>query len=130
MIYGLLDTRTGQLGLTQAGHPSPILPRRGEDPRVLGDGGGLVGLWKGMEYETLHEQMNPGDRLVLYSDGITECADAGGVHFGEERLLDHLRAQAQEPLARITAGLEWAMETWRGGSEFADDVSLLTLQFD
>jgi sigma-B regulation protein RsbU (phosphoserine phosphatase) len=82
-----------------------------------------------MQYDTIHASLCPGNRLMLYSDGVIECANTQGELFGEERLLNYLRATRWEPLPQMLAGLESAMEQWRGGGEFDDDVSLLALEF-
>jgi sigma-B regulation protein RsbU (phosphoserine phosphatase) len=77
--YGFVDNRRKSLTLTQAGHPSPVLIQHGQDLQVLGDGGYPVGLWPDAEYETIQTSFCPGDRLVLYSDGIVECANQKGL---------------------------------------------------
>ena len=129
IIYGLLDSRSGELTLTQAGHPSPVLIQRGKKLTVLGDGGPPVGLWPDMKYDTIHTDFNPGDRLMLYSDGVIECANPSGELFGEERLLHYLEATRTKTLSQMLGGLELEMENWRGADEFDDDVSLLALEF-
>jgi sigma-B regulation protein RsbU (phosphoserine phosphatase) len=129
MAYGLFDSRTGELSLTQAGHPSPVWIRAGRELQMLGEGGSPVGLWPDMEYDTVHASLCPGDRLVLYSDGVVECANAQGELFGDQRLLDYLQGARDECLPQMLAGLEKEMELWRGGTEFDDDVSLLALEF-
>lgn len=128
IIYGILNSRTGELLMTQAGHPNPILIERDGGPVVLGGGGGPVGLWPEMDYDTIHAQLRPGDKLILYSDGITECPNPDDVLFGEERLLEFLRDHAAEPLGPLLASLESTMEKWRGQEEFDDDVSVLALE--
>jgi sigma-B regulation protein RsbU (phosphoserine phosphatase) len=129
IIYGLINSHTRELTLTQAGHPSPILIQHGKELTVLGDGGPPVGLWPHSEYETIHATFRPGDRLMLYSDGVIECANQRGDLFGEERLLKYLSTTRTEPLPQMLAGLELEMERWRGQIEFDDDVSLLALEF-
>lgn len=129
IIYGIVDGWSGELTLTQAGHPSPVLIRRGKELIVLGDGGPPVGLWLDSQYDTIRTTFCPGDRLMLYSDGVTECANRGGELFGEERLLAYLSATGAEPLPSMLAGLEREMEQWRGQVDFDDDVSLLALEF-
>lgn len=129
MIYGQLHSRTGELVLTQAGHPNPIVIQNGNETRTLGEGGVPVGLWPNAEYEAISTRLYPGDRLVLYSDGITECATDRGELFGEKRLLDYLTALGTIPLREMVFGVEHAMEEWRGGPTFEDDVSLLALEF-
>jgi sigma-B regulation protein RsbU (phosphoserine phosphatase) len=127
--YGFVDTRSQELVLTQAGHPGPVLIRRGNDLTVLGHGGPPVGLLPHAEYETLRTTFCPGDRLILYSDGVIECANPRGNLFGEERFLRYLRATRSESLSQVLARLELEMEQWRGHTEFEDDVSLLALEF-
>jgi sigma-B regulation protein RsbU (phosphoserine phosphatase) len=129
IIYGLVNSRTGDLTLTQAGHPNPVLMRRGQELNLLGEGGAPVGLWPDIEYETIHTRFCPGDRLMLYSDGVVECANAQGDLFGEDRLLEYLRGTRTTALPQMLAGLEHEMERWRGHGEFDDDVSLLALEF-
>jgi phosphoserine phosphatase RsbU/P len=129
IIYGLLDSRTGELMFVQAGHPSPVLIRNGHELEELGGGGTPVGLLPDVEYDTFHARLRPGDRLLLYSDGISECANPEGTQFGEQRLLDYLRKCGTDPLPQMLAGLERAMQQWRGSAEFDDDVSLLALEF-
>jgi sigma-B regulation protein RsbU (phosphoserine phosphatase) len=129
IIYGLVDSRTGELTLTQAGHPSPVLMQQGKDLTLLGDGGPPVGFWPNTEYETICATFRPGDRLVLYSDGVVECANREGDLFGEERLLTYLRATGAQSLPQMLEGLELGMEQWRGSAEFNDDVSLFALEF-
>jgi len=129
MVYGLLDTVTGEIALTQAGHPNPILLRPGQPPEMLGDGGVPVGLLPEVDYETTFARMQPGDRLLLYSDGIAECADPEGTPFGEPRLLDYLAENAAKPMGELLQGLETAGELWRAGQPFEDDVSMLFLEF-
>ncbi|MEO8661613.1 MAG: SpoIIE family protein phosphatase [Bryobacteraceae bacterium] len=130
MIYGLLNTWTGDLSLTQAGLPNPVLLRRGGEVTVLGDGGAPVGMLPDMTYDTVHAQLSPGDRLVLYSDGVIECVNPMGEQFGEQRLLDHLITAYKEPLPKMLTGLESAMQDWRVGREFDDDVSVLALELN
>jgi sigma-B regulation protein RsbU (phosphoserine phosphatase) len=127
--YGFLDSRTEELTFTQAGHPSPVLIQSGKDLVLLGDGGSPVGLFPDAEYETIRADFHPGDRLILYSDGVVECANQHNQLFGEDRLLNYLRANRSKCLAGILKGLEAEMEEWRGQTDFDDDVSLLALEF-
>jgi sigma-B regulation protein RsbU (phosphoserine phosphatase) len=128
MIYGLLDSRSGEVTLTQAGHPNPFLLRRGCDPEAIGEGGPPVGLWPDIEYETVGARLCPGDRLILYSDGVIECANPEGAQFGEQRLMELLKNADGKPLSEVLVGLEAAMEEWRGSNQFDDDVSVLALE--
>jgi phosphoserine phosphatase RsbU/P len=128
MIYGLLDVRTSRLRLAQAGHPSPVLIKNRSELHLLGTGGMPVGLWPDMDFDYLEVPFTEGDRLLLYSDGVTDCMSPDGEAFGEERLLSYLENVANEPLSGILSGLDSAMKAWRGSKEFGDDVSLLAME--
>jgi sigma-B regulation protein RsbU (phosphoserine phosphatase) len=128
MLYGLLDTRSLVLRMAQAGHPSPILIRQGKELRILGEGGMPVGLWPEIDFDSFEVQMDRGDRLLLYSDGVTECASQTGELFGEERLMEYLKRVADYPLDAIPAGLHKEISAWRGMADPGDDVSLLAIE--
>jgi sigma-B regulation protein RsbU (phosphoserine phosphatase) len=128
MVYGILDTKTLGLSLAQAGHPSPVLVRPGERPQLLGSGGMPVGLWPEMEFDCIDIPVCPGDRLLLYSDGVTECMSPKGELFGEERLLEYLFHASCEPLEKLLEGIDREMNAWAGDANFGDDVSLLAIE--
>jgi phosphoserine phosphatase RsbU/P len=128
MVYGIFDSQSYQLTLTQAGHPSPVYLGNGGSPVLLGSGGFPVGMFPEVEYETLTVTLHPGDRLFLYSDGITECSNSGGEPFTETRFLQFIAASSRLPPDKLTNQLEESLIKWRGGTEFDDDISLLTLE--
>jgi len=128
MIYGVLDTRSSTLRFAQAGHPSPILIRSGKGSTILGTGGMPIGLWPEIEFDCFDISVCPGDRILLYSDGVTECVNLNGQAFGEERLLAYLRDQQELPPEELLEGLLTEITVWHGDSEFSDDVSLLAVE--
>lgn len=130
MIYGLLDTHSSILRMAQAGHPGPILIRKQSPPQILGTGGMPIGLWPEIEFDCFEVPMEAGDRLLLYSDGVTESVNAMGEAFGEKRLLAYLAASAFEPLDRLLEGLLKEIRSWRDSAESADDISLLTIEMN
>lgn len=127
MVYGIADTRAGRVTLAQAGHPAPLLLHGGA-VRRLGDGGYPIGMLPDLDYEQVEAPFEPGDRLLLYSDGVTECANAGRELFRVERLEHWLAAQREAPLEAAVARLEDDLRRWRGDEGFADDVSFLALE--
>jgi sigma-B regulation protein RsbU (phosphoserine phosphatase) len=128
MIYGLFDSNSSTLSLAQAGHPSPILISKGGETKVLGTGGMPVGLMPEMDFDCFKISVDHGDRLLLYSDGVTECANIHGEAFGQRRLLSCLERRAAQPLDELLGGLLAEIKTWRAIPEFADDVSLLAIE--
>jgi phosphoserine phosphatase RsbU/P len=128
IIYGVFNIRSSTLRFAQAGHPSPILVRGGTEPVILGNGGMPIGLWPEIEFDCFDISVTPGDRILLYSDGVTECVNGHGEAFGERRLLAYLREQQSLPLEELLTCLLAEITTWHGNSEFNDDVSLLAME--
>ncbi len=128
MIYGLFDTNSSTLRLAQAGHPGPILIRKAGEITALGSGGMPVGLWPDIEFDCFEITADHGDRLILYSDGVTECMNMRGEAFGESRLVAYLDQWARRPLDELLAGLLTEIKAWRAVTDFGDDVSLLAIE--
>jgi sigma-B regulation protein RsbU (phosphoserine phosphatase) len=131
MFYGVLNVNTGVADVVQAGHTSPILLHSDGSLEVLSDGDPPVGLISDIPYHDQQVRFRPGDRLFVYSDGISECEDGAGLHFGETRLSSLLRDSRHLPLADSLRMLEHDLRAWRGQGNvgFLDDVSMLALQY-
>lgn len=130
IVYADFDLKTGTLRLVQAGHPHPALQRANGEVEFIGEGGLPIGLIAKADFTTIHEKLCPGDRLLLYSDGITECADARGAEFGQEGLTDTLGKLATSKGVECMDALKWELTKWAGKDEFDDDVSGALLEFN
>jgi phosphoserine phosphatase RsbU/P len=86
-FYGVADTEQGRIRYTNAGHNWPILARSSGDCERLNTEDAVLGTLKQWSYHQQEMELHSGDRLVLFTDGITECTDAEGREFGEEQLL-------------------------------------------
>jgi phosphoserine phosphatase RsbU/P len=130
MVYGVINTRTGEGSLTQAGHTHPLLVNTDGQVTKLGHGGFPVGLIDGCDYETIAFSLQPSDRLYLYSDGVTECMNAASEQFGDARFEHFLSMHAHIPLRDTLDALRQRLHEWRGddSAEFEDDISILALQ--
>jgi sigma-B regulation protein RsbU (phosphoserine phosphatase) len=128
-FYCVLDSLTGVMAYTNAGHYLPMLVRADGTHERLGIGGPVLGVLSDAEYEQGTIALGAGDRVVLFTDGLTEARDADDEEFGEERLLaaaiEHracsapaLQARLAETVARFTAGL------------LQDDATLIVLAAD
>ena len=128
MLYGVIDTNSSTLRLAQAGHPGPVL--MGKDGRIaiLGNGGMPIGLWRNIDFDYFEMPVTAGDRLLLYSDGVTECLNEEGEAFGENRLLNYLASTRSERTDGLLGGLLQKLGEWRKGAESGDDISLLAIE--
>ncbi|MDN3356759.1 SpoIIE family protein phosphatase [Actinomadura sp. DC4] len=129
-VMAYLEPREEGLTLTvaSAGHPPAILIRRDGLIRTTSGGGIPMGLFEddfGVGVERL--DLDPGDTLFLYSDGVPEVSDAARVRFGHERLIEILAAHADRPVGDLTRAVEQALLEFCDG-DLRDDVSMLALR--
>jgi sigma-B regulation protein RsbU (phosphoserine phosphatase) len=128
-FYCVLDATAGVLAYTNAGHYLPMLVRGDGTVERLGIGGPVLGVLPEAEYEQGSVGIGAGDRLVLYTDGLTEARDAADEEFGEERLLaaavTHRACSAPSLQARLTG----AVAAFTGG-RLQDDATLMVLAAD
>lgn len=129
LLFGILDAEAGQAALVQAGHPPPLHALPGSDVFTpVGEGGLPIGILDNAQFEAIRVAMPPGSRLIVYSDGVTECANARGAAFGEERLQAALARTRGHALDQVVTRLSTELGTWRGASSFEDDVTVLALE--
>lgn len=129
MAYAEVDLTTGRVSMVQAGHPHPVVLRRSGRIEFMGDGGLPVGLVDHAVFHRVDFLLDPGDRLFLMSDGVTECPAPDGVEFGEAGLLAFLRGHAALEDSPLLEALVWRLADHMGGTEFPDDVSGVLFRF-
>ncbi|MDB5659078.1 MAG: fused response regulator/phosphatase [Cypionkella sp.] len=127
--YAEIDLETGFATLVQAGHPHPLLLRANGAIERLGDGGLPIGLIEGAEYPQTSFRLQPGDRLLLVSDGITECPNAAGDELGSDGLIALLKHNSMLHSQDLLEALLWDLNTFAGGGVFPDDVSGLIFDY-
>ena len=127
LFYALVDPATRELAYVSAGHPGAIRLGRSTPPTVLDVGGMPIGL--GGAYETQSLRLEPGDRVFLYSDGVTEAMNPQREQFGRDRLIHLLRSNSGEQLRDNVERVMHAISDWCGHAPFKDDVSVLAVEF-
>jgi sigma-B regulation protein RsbU (phosphoserine phosphatase) len=129
LFWCYYDPGTRILRYVNAGHLPPIVFKRngGGEPEVLRleEGGPVLGVVAGAEYEQGQAEVNVGDLLVLYSDGVVEAANASDEQFGEERLLALIRENLARPSAEIRDEILRQVHAFLGAQPPQDDLTLV-----
>jgi sigma-B regulation protein RsbU (phosphoserine phosphatase) len=126
LFNAVLDVESRSLRYTNAGHNAPILTRRDGAQLRLDHGGVILGAFQESEYEQGEVDLRPGDRLVLFTDGVSEAVNVEGEEFGEERLVEaslHDRELVAEAMHQSL--LRCVTEFCSG--EFDDDATVLVV---
>ena len=118
------DARSAMLTYSNAGQLPPLVLSRNGSIRRLDQGGTVVGLMDGMHYDEDRFQMQSGDILVAYSDGVTEPENDFG-EFGEERMMEVVARYRDQPLHVISTQVMLALDAWIGAEEQPDDITLV-----
>ena len=126
-FYGIYESRTRTLTYTNAGHLSPALFRRNRILR-LEVGGTVVGLFPGIKYDQEKIQLEPGDVLLAFTDGLTEPENSFGEEIGEERLFGAARRALSASPDLIAQEIYREVDDWTGSPELQDDQTMIIAQ--
>jgi len=126
---GVLDAQAGMLNYSNAGHNSPILMRADGSVLRLERGGVVLGPLPEAEYENGEISINAGDRLILFTDGVTEAQDDHGEEFGEQRLIELLFRYRELNAVSLKDRITDALAAF-GSGRLHDDLTLLVLSAD
>jgi serine phosphatase RsbU (regulator of sigma subunit) len=124
LFFAEYDDRLRRLRYANCGHYAPLLLRSNGEVERLESTGTVIGLFEKLECDVNEKQMQPGDALVLFTDGVTESCDTQGEEFGEERLVDALRRSLSLPTDRLITSV---VDEVRAFSPFEqhDDITLI-----
>lgn len=129
LFYGVLDADCRTLRYTNAGHLPPVLVRKSGSIEQLASGGALLGVFPDWTYDESVVQLNPGDRIVLFTDGITEAGAPDGEEFGEERLAELMLSLRYKSAADLTAQILTTVKRFCT-SPLHDDATLIAITVD
>jgi sigma-B regulation protein RsbU (phosphoserine phosphatase) len=135
MNYVIINPKTGRLASSSAGHPPPIILRKDGTLHLLRKGGrplGTIDLLisndEPIVYEEEHEQLRPGDKLILYTDGVNEYQNAQGDFYGNDRFYGQLKEKKDQPVAGLVENVFKSLLDFGNNTEPKDDVSLLGME--
>lgn len=131
MLVGILDVRTGDVALCNAGHENPLrVTSAGVVEELTLEGGPPLCAADGFPYTAEPIRLAPGEGLVIVTDGVTEAQDPDGDFFGHHRLLDVLAGWVgSEPASAAGDALLKAVRSFEAGGEPSDDVTVLALRY-
>ena len=127
---GVLEISTGQFVYVNAGHNPPLLKRAGGQFEWLKSRPGFVlaGM-EGIRYRENTLQLEPGDELYLYTDGVTEATNSSQELFGEERLQAALNEEPDLPVHKLLPKIKGCIDAFVGEAEQFDDITMLGLHY-
>jgi sigma-B regulation protein RsbU (phosphoserine phosphatase) len=124
-FLGVLDGASGRLVYSNAGHNAPLVVSADGAVARLEAGGLILGILEEAAYETGEVTLAPGDRLALFTDGVTEAMDERDEQWGEERLVELLRSGAGLDSAALVGRIVEAVRRFEGDRGASDDVTLI-----
>jgi sigma-B regulation protein RsbU (phosphoserine phosphatase) len=128
LFLNLYEDRTRTLRYTNAGHNAPILARVDGTVERLTTGGMMVGAFEWASYEEGRTQLEAGDVLVIFSDGLTEAERAPGEEYGEERLVELVVKHRHLSAHEIREVIFNDVDAWSGQQERGDDQTLVIMK--
>ena len=129
MLIGECNLKTGKIELAQAGHPAPVIQRQGGAIEFVGQGGLPVGLVPGADYQSFSVKLEPGDRILFYSDGVTEAEDKAGAQLDEEGFCRILTSVAELSGTDCLDKIVSYLVEFAGTDDFTDDVSIAMFEY-
>jgi len=129
-FYGVLNREHNVLTYSNAGHNPPLLLRAGQPPLLLSDGGPILGVLPGATFEQTQLNFEPGDMLVLYTDGVTEARNESGDEFGVERLAELTQKYQAIPANELARRISHDVLSFYAPDVAMDDLTISVIKYD
>ncbi len=128
IVFGMLQISTGEFQLAQAGHPSPIVLGPDGAGELIGEGGFPIGWMPELDFDNVSMKLHPGGRIIMYTDGISECSNSEGEMYAGDRLLEYAQRTHNMPLIDSLNGMIDELNAWSDNKPFNDDLSMLAIE--
>ncbi len=129
LLLATVEVATGQVVMSQAGHPHPTVQRASGEVVIDGPGGFPVGLVSGATFSQFETTLSPGDRLLILSDGVVECPNETGKMLDEDGLRRIVEDLHDTSGPAFLEQMMWQLSEFAGETAFPDDISGLLLEF-
>ena len=129
VFFAMLD-KAGKLEYVNAGHHSPLLIQGNKVTDPFTAEGIPLGMLDGTEYTSSTAQLNPGDGLLFFTDGVTEAVNPEGEEYGLFRLFKLVKANSRKPVEKLQEVVIKAIDEFAAGTEQADDITVLALRYN
>ncbi len=130
VFYGVLDLKTGVLSYCNGGHNLPYIQSKDGSVKELENVGGLLlGKFEEAPYNMTTVQLEPGDAVVTFTDGVTEAEDEGDGFFDEERVIAYLEKHPAKSLESLVKGIFLEVMKFTGAAEQSDDITVLSVRY-
>ena len=130
IFLGILNTTSGEMVYTNAGHTPPVIIDNDGECNLLPLTGDIpLGISEGEKFSEKTTTMRPQDTLFIYTDGVTEAMNANGEEYGEERMLTELASQAGKPLSEHDEYIYRKVNDFAAGTQQFDDLTYLSLRY-
>jgi sigma-B regulation protein RsbU (phosphoserine phosphatase) len=129
LFYGILNTRTGALEYSNAGHNPPYAFSADGQLRALKERcGPMLGVFEGFQYPTRSTEIPASQGVLVFIDGVTEARNKSGDFYEESRLEAYLASHAARPVDELVRGLHSEVERFEAGAPRSDDITVLALR--
>jgi sigma-B regulation protein RsbU (phosphoserine phosphatase) len=129
IVYVTVDYVNGSLRYSCAGHPSPVLLHADGALEVLDVHGPVIGAGDGRPFPQAEKQLHPGDKIVLYTDGVLDYSNLAGEFFGKQRFYAALQKHGRLPVQMLMDSVQTAIKDFAGSARSADDLSMMVVEY-
>lgn len=128
ILYGVLNTATGEFTYSSAGHPGPVLIQDGKAPHIIETHSYPIGVSEDVEYISETVPLDPGDKLILYTDGVVEALSSRDIPFGQRRFLKTLDRNRSASIDESLDAVMKSLDNWACHVNLRDDLSLIGIR--
>mgnify|MGYP000597071671 FL=1 len=129
IVYVTVDYVNGRLVYSCAGHPSPIILHPDGELKVLDVHGPVIGAGYGQPFRQKETQLEHGDKIILYTDGVWDYPNPSGELFGMQRFQKALQKHSRQPVQTLMDSVQMTIKDFAGSASPEDDLSMMVVEY-